>query len=33
VLLTHTGCGKPFVGQLTCDQCAQPLKGTQVSVG
>ena len=33
VLLTHIGCGNPFVGQLTCDQCAQPLKGSQVSVG
>ena len=33
VLLTHIGCGKPFVGQLTCDQCAQPLKGSEVTVG
>ncbi len=32
VLLTHIGCGTPFVGQLTCDQCAQPLTGTQVVV-
>jgi DNA-binding HxlR family transcriptional regulator len=32
VRLTHLGCGKPFVGQLTCDQCARPLKGAQVSV-
>jgi DNA-binding HxlR family transcriptional regulator len=32
VRLTHVGCGKPFVGQLTCDQCARPLKGAQVSV-
>jgi DNA-binding HxlR family transcriptional regulator len=32
VMLTHLGCGKPFVGQLTCDQCARPLKGAQVSV-
>jgi DNA-binding HxlR family transcriptional regulator len=32
VVLTHLGCGKPFVGQLTCDQCARPLKGAQVSV-
>jgi DNA-binding HxlR family transcriptional regulator len=32
VTITHLGCGKPFVGELTCDQCAQPLKGTQVSV-
>lgn len=31
VLLTHRGCGRPFVGQLTCDQCTQPLKGTHVS--
>jgi DNA-binding HxlR family transcriptional regulator len=33
VMLTHLGCGKPFTGDLTCDQCAQPLKGTQISVG
>jgi len=33
VLLTHICCGKPFVGQLTCDQCAQPLKGTEIGVG
>jgi DNA-binding HxlR family transcriptional regulator len=33
VVITHLGCGKQFTGQLTCDQCAQPLKGTQVSVG
>jgi DNA-binding HxlR family transcriptional regulator len=33
VLITHLGCGEQFTGQLTCDQCAQPLKGTQVSVG
>ena len=32
VLLTHLGCGKPFVGQLTCDQCARPLKGAQVNL-
>jgi DNA-binding HxlR family transcriptional regulator len=32
VVLTHLGCGKPFFGQLTCDQCARPLKGAQVSV-
>jgi DNA-binding HxlR family transcriptional regulator len=32
VMLTHLGCGRPFVGELTCDQCAQPLKGAQVSV-
>jgi DNA-binding HxlR family transcriptional regulator len=32
VRLTHLGCGKPFVGQLTCDQCARPLKGAQVRV-
>lgn len=31
VLLTHRGCGRPFVGQLTCDQCAQPLKGAHIS--
>jgi DNA-binding HxlR family transcriptional regulator len=33
VMITHLGCGEPFTGELTCDQCAQPLKGTQVSVG
>ena len=32
VVLTHLDCGKPFVGQLTCDQCARPLKGAHVSV-
>jgi DNA-binding HxlR family transcriptional regulator len=32
VVLTHLGCGKPFVGQLTCDQCARPLKGAEVRV-
>ncbi|WP_343576481.1 winged helix-turn-helix transcriptional regulator [Mycobacterium sp.] len=32
VLLTHLGCGRPFVGQLTCDQCALPLTGAHVSV-
>jgi DNA-binding HxlR family transcriptional regulator len=33
VMITHLGCGQPFTGQLTCDQCAQPLKGAQVNVG
>ena len=33
VMITHLGCGAPFTGELTCDQCAQPLKGTQVSAG
>jgi hypothetical protein len=32
VTITHLGCGKPFVGELTCDQCARPLKGAHVSV-
>jgi DNA-binding HxlR family transcriptional regulator len=32
VTLTHLGCGKPFVGQLTCDQCARPLKGAHIRV-
>jgi DNA-binding HxlR family transcriptional regulator len=32
VALTHLGCGKPFVGQLTCDQCARPLKGAHIGV-
>jgi DNA-binding HxlR family transcriptional regulator len=31
VLITHLGCGKPFTAELTCDQCARPLKGAQVS--
>src|SRR5277367_977236 len=30
--MSHLGCGKPFVGELTCDQCARPLKGATVSV-
>jgi DNA-binding HxlR family transcriptional regulator len=33
VLITHLDCGEQFTGQLTCDQCAQPLQGAQVSVG
>ena len=33
VMITHLDCGKPFVGELTCDVCALPLKGAQVSVG
>ena len=33
VMITHLGCGEPFNGELTCDQCAQPLRGAQVSVG
>lgn len=32
VLLTHLGCGAALVGQLSCDQCAQPLRGAQVSI-
>ncbi|WP_293002517.1 winged helix-turn-helix transcriptional regulator [Mycobacterium sp.] len=32
VLLTHLGCGEPFVGQLTCDQCARPLKGADIGI-
>ncbi|UMB70558.1 winged helix-turn-helix transcriptional regulator [Mycobacterium paraterrae] len=32
VLLTHLGCGEPFVGQLTCDQCAGLLKGADVRI-
>jgi hypothetical protein len=31
VLLTHTGCGKRFAAVLVCDQCAEPLTGTQVA--
>jgi DNA-binding HxlR family transcriptional regulator len=33
VMITHLGCGRPFVGKLSCDQCARALKGAQVSVG
>jgi DNA-binding HxlR family transcriptional regulator len=33
VVITHLGCGEQFTGQLACDRCAQPLKGTQISVG
>jgi DNA-binding HxlR family transcriptional regulator len=33
VLITHLGCGRRFTGQLTCDQCAHPLKGAQITVG
>jgi DNA-binding HxlR family transcriptional regulator len=33
VLITHLGCGQPFTGELTCDQCASALKGAQISVG
>jgi DNA-binding HxlR family transcriptional regulator len=33
VMITHLGCGEPFTGELTCDHCAHPLKGAQVSVG
>jgi DNA-binding HxlR family transcriptional regulator len=33
VIITHLGCGEQFTGELTCDQCAQPLNGAQVSVG
>jgi DNA-binding HxlR family transcriptional regulator len=32
VLLTHLGCGRPFSGTLTCDQCTAPLNGAQVRV-
>ncbi|MCT7657475.1 winged helix-turn-helix transcriptional regulator [Mycobacterium deserti] len=30
VVVTHTACGGRFLAALTCDQCAQPLRGTQV---
>ncbi len=30
VLLRHTVCDKPFDAVLTCDQCAGPLRGTEV---
>src|ERR1700721_1712297 len=32
VMITHLGCGEPFTGGVTCDQCAQPLKGAHISV-
>jgi DNA-binding HxlR family transcriptional regulator len=32
VMITHLGCGKRFTAELTCDQCAHPLKGAHVSV-
>jgi DNA-binding HxlR family transcriptional regulator len=32
VMLTHLACGEPLTAQLICDQCTQPLAGTQVSV-
>jgi DNA-binding HxlR family transcriptional regulator len=32
VMISHLACGKPFTGELTCDQCAQPLAGAQISV-
>lgn len=31
VMLTHTACGGRFGAVMTCDQCAQPLRGTQVA--
>ncbi len=31
VVLTHTACGRHFTAALTCDQCAQKLRGTQVA--
>jgi DNA-binding HxlR family transcriptional regulator len=30
VILTHTGCGDRFQLVLTCDQCAEPLRGAHV---
>jgi DNA-binding HxlR family transcriptional regulator len=30
VILTHAGCGGPFELVLTCDQCAEPLRGAHV---
>jgi DNA-binding HxlR family transcriptional regulator len=32
VVLTHTACGRRFTAVMTCDQCARPLRGTQLSV-
>jgi DNA-binding HxlR family transcriptional regulator len=31
VELTHTACGATFEAALTCDQCAGPLRGTEVA--
>lgn len=31
VVLTHTGCGRPFTAALTCDRCGRALRGAQVS--
>jgi DNA-binding HxlR family transcriptional regulator len=31
VILTHTACGKRFGPVLACDQCAQPLIGTEIA--
>jgi DNA-binding HxlR family transcriptional regulator len=31
VVLTHTACGRRFDAALTCDQCAGPLRGGQVT--
>lgn len=31
VVLTHSACGRRFSAVMTCDQCARPLRGTQVS--
>jgi DNA-binding HxlR family transcriptional regulator len=30
VMLTHSGCGRGFDAVLVCDQCAGPLRGSQV---
>lgn len=30
VLVSHTACGRRFTAALTCDRCAQALRGTQV---
>jgi DNA-binding HxlR family transcriptional regulator len=31
VVLTHTACGRRFTAVMTCDQCARPLRGSQVA--
>ncbi len=31
VVLTHTACGGSFSAVMTCDQCAGPLRGAQIS--
>lgn len=32
VLLTHTSCGTEFTAVLTCDQCGEPLRVSDIGV-